>query len=110
MAVSIIIKRSLKDRKMAEQLSPFIIQLRSRASIQPGFLTDQTFSCLDCEGEFLVITSWNTLEDWNSWMHSDERMSIQRNVDELLGEKTVYRYYEPIVGGITPQFLLKPKE
>ncbi len=110
MAVSIIIKRSIKDKSMAQQLAPFIVQLRSQASIQPGFLTDQTFSCLDCDGEYLVITTWNTLEDWNKWMHSDERMSIQRNVDELLGEETLYRYYEPVVGGIPPQFLKKNQE
>ncbi len=110
MAVSIIIKRSIKDKSMAERLAPFIVQLRSRASVQPGFLTDQTFSCLDCEGEYLVISTWNTLDAWNKWMHSDERMSIQRNVDELLGEKTLYRYYEPIVGGIPPQFLMRNQE
>ncbi|MCP4720290.1 MAG: antibiotic biosynthesis monooxygenase, partial [Desulfobacteraceae bacterium] len=104
MAVSIIIKRLVKDETMAAQLSPFIVQLRSRAAVQPGFLTDQTFSCLDCEGEYLIMSTWNTLEDWNKWMHSEERQTIQRQIDELLGEKTIYRYYEPIVGGIIPKF------
>ncbi len=104
MAVSIIIKRIVKDSETAAKLAPFIVQLRSRASAQPGFLTGQTFSCLDCEGEYLVISTWNTLEDWNKWMHNEERQSIQRKVDELLGAKTVYRYYEPVVGGIPPRF------
>jgi heme-degrading monooxygenase HmoA len=104
MAVSIIIRRMLKDKVMAENLAPLIVQLRSRATVQPGFLTDQTFSCLDCEGEYLIITTWNTLEDWNKWMHSDERMVIQRKIDDMLGEKTLYRYYEPVVGGIPPRF------
>ncbi len=104
MAVSIIIKRSVKDSETAAKLAPFIVQLRSKASAQNGFLTGQTFSCLDCEGEYMVISTWNTLEDWNRWMHNDERLSIQRRVDELLGEKTIYRYYEPVVGGISPRF------
>jgi heme-degrading monooxygenase HmoA len=104
MAVSIIIRRTVKDEAMASRLAPLIVQLRSRATVQLGFLTDQTFSCLDCEGEYLIISTWNSLEDWNKWMHSDERMSIQRQVDELLGEKTLYRFYEPVVGGISPQF------
>jgi heme-degrading monooxygenase HmoA len=108
MAVSIIIKRLVKDETMAAQLAPFIVQLRSRAAVQPGFLKDQTFSCLDCEGEYLIMSTWNTLEDWNKWMHSKERMDIQHQVDELLGEKTLYRYYEPVVGGIIPKFL--PRE
>ncbi|WP_299983509.1 antibiotic biosynthesis monooxygenase [Desulfobacula sp.] len=104
MAVSIIIRRSVKDETMAGRLAPLIVQLRSRATVQPGFLTDQTFSCLDCEGEYLIISTWNSLEDWNKWMHSEERMAIQRQVDELLGEKTLYRYYEAVVGGIPPRF------
>ncbi len=104
MAVSIIIKRIVKDEAMADLLAPLLVQLRSRASVQPGFLTDQTFSCLDCEGEYLIISVWNSLEDWNRWMHSRERMLIQNQVDELLGEKTLYRYYEPVVGGIPPRF------
>ena len=104
MAVSIIIRRSVKDETMAGRLAPLIVQLRSRATAQPGFLTDQTFSCLDCEGEYLIISTWNSLEDWNKWIYSEERMAIQRQVDELLGEKTLYRYYEAVVGGIPPRF------
>ena len=104
MAVSIIIRRTLKDEAMASQLAPLLVQLRSRVTVQPGFLTDQTFSCLDCDGEYMIISSWNTLEDWNKWMNSEERMVIQRQIDKLLGEKTLYRYYEPVVGGITPKF------
>ncbi len=104
MAVSIVIQRTVKDKQTAEILAPLIVQLRSRAAVQPGFLTGQTFSCLDCQGEYLVISTWHTLEDWNRWMHSEERKEIQSKVDELLGERTVYRYYEPVVGGIPPKF------
>lgn len=104
MAVSIVIRRTVKDEETASKLAPLIIQLRSKAMIQPGFITGQTFSCLDCEGEYMVISTWNTLDDWNRWMHDEERTAIQQQVDELLGERTGYRYYEPVVGGITPQF------
>ena len=104
MAVSIIIRRTVKDETMADQLAPLIVQLRSRATVQPGFLTDQTFSRLDRDGEYLIMSTWNTLEDWNKWRHSEERMAIQHKIDGLLGEKPLYRYYEPIVGGITPRF------
>jgi len=31
-------------------------------------------------------------------------MAIQRQIDDLLGEKTLYRYYEPVIGGIPPKF------
>ena len=104
MTVSIMIQRVVKDQSTARKLIPLIIKLRSKAMAQPGFLTGQTFTCMDYEGEYMVISSWNTIEDWNRWMHDEERQAIQRKVDELLGEKTKYRYYEPVVGGIVPQF------
>jgi heme-degrading monooxygenase HmoA len=52
----------------------------------------------------MVVSIWDQIESWNRWMHNDDRLAIQRRVDELTGEKTVYRYYEPIVGGIIPKF------
>ena len=104
MAVSIIIKRLVKNETMAAQLAPLLVQLRSRATAQIGFLTDQTFSCLEGEGEYLIMSTWNTLQDWNKWMNSHERQTIQDKIDNLLGEKTIYRYYEPVVGGIIPKF------
>lgn len=104
MSVCVIIRRTVRDEKIAVNLAPLIVKLRSQAAIQPGYITDQTFSCLDCEGEYLVVSTWNRLEDWNKWMHSEERQVIQRQIDELTGEKTDYRYYEPIVGGIIPRF------
>lgn len=104
MTVCVIIRRTVRDKKIATKLAPLIVKLRSQATIQPGYITDQTFSCLDCEGEYLVVSTWDQLEDWNRWMHSEERRAIQKQIDKLTGEKTEYRYYEPIVGGIMPKF------
>jgi heme-degrading monooxygenase HmoA len=104
MAVSVLIRRSFSETEKAAELAPLIVKLRSLATIQPGYLTGRTFRCLDCAGEYLVISTWNTLEDWNRWLNSPERQELQNQVDELLGEKTEYRIYEPLVGGIIPRF------
>lgn len=104
MAVCVIVRRTVKDKNVAEKLAPLIASLRSKAGIQLGYITDQTFASLDHEGEYLAISTWNRLEDWNRWMNSDERQVIQKQIDQLIGEKTEYRYYEPIIGGIMPKF------
>ena len=104
MAISIMIQRTFTDEKMAQKLAPLIVTLRSLAAVQPGYLTGRTFRCLDCPGEYLVISTWNSLDDWNRWLHSKQRMEIQQKVDELLGDETEYRVYEPLVGGIIPRF------
>ena len=104
MAVSVIIRRTFSDTDKAAKLAPLIVKLRSLATTQPGYITGRTFRCLDCTGEFLVISTWNSIEDWNRWLNSDQRRQLQDRVDELLGEKTEYRLYEPLVGGIIPKF------
>ena len=104
MAVSVLIRRTFSETEKAAELAPLIVKLRSLAAIQPGYLTGRTFRCLDCAGEYLVISTWNTMEDWTRWLNSPERQELQNRIDELLGEKTEYRIYEPLVGGIIPRF------
>lgn len=104
MAISVMIQRSFNDAEKAAKLAPLIVQLRSQAAIQPGYITGRTFRCLDCPGEFLVISTWHTLDDWNRWLNSEQRMTLQKKIDDLVGEVTQYRIYESLVGGIIPQF------
>jgi heme-degrading monooxygenase HmoA len=104
MAISVMIQRTFSDKRKAVRLVPLIVKLRSLATIQPGYITGKTFRCLDCPGEYLVISTWNSLDAWNCWMQSEQRMALQKQVDDLLGEITQYRIYESLVGGIIPEF------
>jgi len=103
MAISVMIQRTFSDKEKAAKLAPLIVKLRSLATIQPGYITGKTFRCLDCPGEYLVISTWNTLDDWSRWLQSEQRMALQKQIDDLLGEITQYRIYESLVGGIVPQ-------
>ena len=104
MAISVMIQRTFSDTEKAAKLAPLIVKLRSLATIQPGYITGKTFRCLDCPGEYMVISTWNSLDDWNRWLQSEQRMTLQKQVDDLLGEITQYRIYESLVGGIIPKF------
>ena len=104
MAISVMIQRTFSGKEKSDKLAPLIVKLRSLATIQPGYITGRTFRCLDCPGEYLVISTWNSLDDWNRWLQSEQRMALQKQVDDLLGEITQYRIYESQVGGISPQF------
>ena len=102
MAVSVMIRRTLSDQDQVKKLAPLIVKLRSLATTQPGYITGRTFRRLDDPSEFLVLSTWNSLDDWNRWLKSDQRMELQKQVDELLGEETTYRLYESLAGGIIP--------
>jgi heme-degrading monooxygenase HmoA len=104
MAITVLIQREFSDKQKAAELAPLIVEIRSLATMQPGYITGKTFRCIDCPGEYIVISTWNTLDDWNNWLHSQPRMNLQKKIDRLLGGETQYRIYEPLVGGIIPQF------
>ncbi len=106
MPISVLIRRTISDEKKAAKLylAPLIVKLRSLATIQTGYISGQTFSCLSNPGEYLVLSTWDNLDDWNRWFNSDHRKALQKQIDDLLGEKTRYLIYEPLPGSIVPKF------
>ncbi|MBW1797150.1 MAG: antibiotic biosynthesis monooxygenase [Deltaproteobacteria bacterium] len=92
MAVKITIKRRVAKEKEAELL-PLLIQLRSLATAQPGYISGETLRNIDNPEEYLVISTWQSLDNWNAWISSKQRAEIQEKVDTLLGEKSEYDTY-----------------
>ncbi len=92
MALKIIIKRIVPQNK-AEALKPLIQKLRSQAMQQPGYVSGETFKRIDRPGESLVVSTWQSMGDWRTWVMSDERKGIQQKIDDLLGEKTEFEIY-----------------
>jgi len=92
MAVKIIIKRIVPQNKK-EALKPLLQKLRNLAMEQPGYISGETFKRIDRPGESLVVSTWQSMEDWRAWVRSDERRGTQEKIDHLLGEKTDYEVY-----------------
>jgi heme-degrading monooxygenase HmoA len=92
MAVKIIIKRIVPQNKK-EALKPLLQKLRNLAMQQPGYISGETFKRIDRPGESLVVSTWQSMEDWRIWVMSDERRGTQEKIDHLLGEKTAYEVY-----------------
>jgi len=94
MAVKIIIKRIVPQNK-AESLKPLLQKLRNLAMQQPCYISGETLKRIDRPGESLVVSTWQSMEDWRAWVMSDERRGTQEKIDHFLGEKTdceVYTY------------------
>jgi heme-degrading monooxygenase HmoA len=43
--------------------------------------------------DFIVISTWQSVEAWKAWEASKGRAEIQNRIDTLLGEKTNYGIY-----------------
>jgi len=102
MAVEVFIRRRRLIGEKDKAVAPLIVRLRSLALTQPGYICGETLRCIEPaeEVEYLVRASWNSVEDWKRWLHSDQRKAIQDQIDAITGETTEYRIYEPLVGGI----------
>ena len=95
MAVEVIIRRKYEIEK-PEELIPLINQLRLLAVNQPGYISGRTLKSINNPGDYMVISEWQTEEDWKNCFNSKERKEIQHKVDSLIGEKTFYDIYEPV--------------
>ncbi len=109
MAVVVIIRRTFEDHEKAIKLAPLIVKWRSLATIQPGYIKKKTLRCLDCPGEFLVLSTWNTIEDWQQWLNSDARRELQGRIDDLLGKKTEYNLYSSFERNLIELFIFPQK-
>ncbi len=92
MAVKIIINRKVSKEK-EKNLQPLLIQLRALATAQPGYISGETLRNVDRPEEYLVISTWQSLDNWKTWASSKERSEIQEKIDALLGTKTEYNLY-----------------
>jgi len=104
MAVQVLIKRKIVKEKIKE-VAKLMVELRSLARAQPGYISSESLQCIDPPGdeEYLIRSSWRSDEDWKRWLHSEERVTIQERIDAITQEKTEYKVYESLVGGIFPK-------
>jgi len=92
MTVKIVIKRKVpKDKE--KELLPLIKELRILTNRQEGYISGETLQRIDKPGETVVVSTWETVEDWNHWVNSQERARLQNKIDTLLGKETQYEVY-----------------
>jgi heme-degrading monooxygenase HmoA len=94
MAIEVFIKRKIKQGPQARSVVPLILSL---ATFQPGYISGETFFNLDNPEDCLVVSRWETREDWERWQQSAERSEIQKKIEDLTQEQTKYTIYAPMV-------------
>jgi heme-degrading monooxygenase HmoA len=92
MTVKIVIKRKVPNDREKELL-PLIKELRILTTRQKGYISGETLTRIDKPGETVVVSTWETVEDWNRWANSQERAGLQNEIDSLLGKETKYEIY-----------------
>ena len=89
MTVKVFIKRRLPDDTIREVVR-LIRKLRRTAMGQEGYISGETLRDLYEPDVYVVISTWQSVNDWKKWLESPERKKIQAKIDALLGGETEY--------------------
>ncbi|MFO7497061.1 MAG: antibiotic biosynthesis monooxygenase family protein [Desulfobacterales bacterium] len=93
MAIKILIKRHLAVDKIRELL-PLVKKLRTLATNQTGYISGETLRSIEDPGEYLVISTWLSLEEWRNWFDNPERLAVQKQIDALTDRAAEYKLYD----------------
>lgn len=93
MTVKVLIKRKVPESTI-DGLDFLLKKMRSLTIHQKGYISGESFRRFDEEGESLVISTWQSVDDWRRWFQSEDRKEIQNQIDILLEEPTHYEIYK----------------
>jgi len=93
MAVKILIKRKFKPGTMKDA-SAMLIKSRSIAIEKQGYISSETLVSHDDPDTILVLSMWQTKEDWENYKKSAERKENERHYAKILDGVTDYEVFK----------------
>ena len=100
MAIKVLIKRKFpKDKKREKELFRYIKDIRRLVPQQPGYISGEYLKSIDDKDEIATISTWFSVEDWQTWFDTDDRKKIQGSIDAIPGvttEYSIYRYIKTV--------------
>jgi heme-degrading monooxygenase HmoA len=70
-----------------------MLELRSAAMRQRGYITGETLRDTDNPSVFMVMSTWITLEAWKVWQTSRQRLLIEEMMEPLIKESRKVRVF-----------------
>jgi len=92
MAVRIIIDRKVKKGKEVE-FGKLLRELRLKAVPSKGYISGETLRSLDDHYNYIVITTWQSVDDWKAWEKNPERKKAQAKIEKLMARPTKTKIY-----------------
>ena len=92
MAVKVMIKRHIKEGK-AKGVFALLNKHRSNAMKQKGYITGETLMSYQDPHHLLVISTWQSIENWIAWKENKERIANEAKLEMFLESPTEYDEY-----------------
>ncbi|THB73549.1 MAG: hypothetical protein D6B25_15145 [Desulfobulbaceae bacterium] len=93
MAVKVLIKRKFKAGTNKDA-SAMLIKSRGIAITMEGYISSETLSHHEDPDTILVLSMWQTKEDWENYKKSAERKENERHYARIMDGVTDYEVYK----------------
>jgi heme-degrading monooxygenase HmoA len=90
--VKVFLERTIKGKHVGN-IVRLLRQMRVLAMQQPGYISGETLHDVDDPNHYLVISTWESLEHWQSWFNNAERNKLQAEIDKCLQSPTIMRLF-----------------
>jgi heme oxygenase (mycobilin-producing) len=81
--VKVVLERNIRGKNVGE-IVRLLRQLRVKAMQQPGYISGETLHAVDDPNFYLVISTWESLEHWETWFKNPERQRLSAEIDSFL--------------------------
>ena len=92
MAVRIIIDRKVKKGRESS-LSKLLRELRLKAIASEGYISGETLRSSEDPQNYIVISTWQGVDQWKNWEKNQERKKIQAKIEKLMVRPTKTKIY-----------------
>ncbi len=83
MAIKVQITRDFKPGTL-DQASRILIQARYQAMRMQGYISSETWSNLDDPNRVVVVSMWQSINDWNRWHESPQRGEFVTELGKIM--------------------------
>jgi len=92
MVVKVLVKRKFREQNTDEILS-LLKEFRTGAMNEKGYISGVTLVKHDDPSSVVVISTWETLEDWRRWKSNQKRIKIDSMLEIYQVMPTEYEEY-----------------
>jgi heme-degrading monooxygenase HmoA len=92
MVAKILIKRQFKEGHTT-QIVNLLNDIRSLAMSRPGYQSGETLIKSGSPNCMVVISTWNSMEEWSAWKESPERKNFEDMLEVYQKGPTEYEEY-----------------
>ena len=92
MTVKILLERKFKEDPSLEEIKT-INELRIGAMQRKGYISGETLVDINDQRRIVVISVWANKAAWEAWVNSDERRTLEANIDKNLKQSAIIRSF-----------------